>query len=256
MWIWTWSSLTFRSWASSDSYAFRRAFGLFRRALALRRTHSSSWSMVRWRRALLTGLLLEALALLLEPAGVVALVGDAAAAVELEDPAGDVVEEVAIVGDGHDRPLVVAQMALEPRHRLGVEVVGGLVEQEQVGLGEEQAGEGDAPLLAAGEVLDGCIGRGRAQRVHGDLERGVEVPAVGGVDLLLHAGELVRSLLGVVHRELVEAVEQVLDLGDAVLDVAADVLGRGRGGAPARAGRRWRRARAAPGRRTRCHGRP
>ena len=43
-------------------------------------------------------------ALLLEPAGVVALVGNPAAAVELEDPAGDVVEEVAIVGDRDDVP--------------------------------------------------------------------------------------------------------------------------------------------------------
>src|SRR5262249_30521769 len=46
-------------------------------------------------RGLLLLLELEALLLLLEPRGVVALVRDAAAAVELEDPAGDVVEEVA-----------------------------------------------------------------------------------------------------------------------------------------------------------------
>jgi hypothetical protein len=46
------------------------------------------------------------LALLLQPLGcfctsqgVVALVGNALAAVELQDPAGDVVEEVAVVGD-------------------------------------------------------------------------------------------------------------------------------------------------------------
>ena len=41
--------------------------------------------------------------LLLEPRGVVALEGDAVAAVELEDPAGDVVEEVAVVGDRERR---------------------------------------------------------------------------------------------------------------------------------------------------------
>src|SRR5947209_728057 len=44
-------------------------------------------------RALLTGLLLEAPPLLLEPPRVVALVRNAPAAIELEDPAGDVVEE-------------------------------------------------------------------------------------------------------------------------------------------------------------------
>ena len=41
--------------------------------------------------------------LLLEPAGVVALIRNAVAAIELEDPAGDVVEEVAVVGDRDDR---------------------------------------------------------------------------------------------------------------------------------------------------------
>src|SRR5690606_38455105 len=56
-------------------------------------------------RTLPRGLLLllerEPLLLLLEPRRVVALPRDAVASVELEDPAGDVVEEVAVVGDRH-----------------------------------------------------------------------------------------------------------------------------------------------------------
>ena len=78
--------------------------------------------------------------LLLEPRRVVALPGDARAPVELEDPAGHVVEEVAVVGDGHHRARVVLQGPLQPGHRLGVEVVGGLVEQQEVGLGRAAAG--------------------------------------------------------------------------------------------------------------------
>jgi hypothetical protein len=53
----------------------------------------------------LARLLFEPLGLLFQPGGVVALVGDAAAAVELEDPAGDVVEEIAVVGDDQEVPL-------------------------------------------------------------------------------------------------------------------------------------------------------
>jgi hypothetical protein len=49
--------------------------------------------------------LFQPLGLLLQPRGIVALVGDAAAAVELEDPAGDVVEEIAVVGDDQEVPL-------------------------------------------------------------------------------------------------------------------------------------------------------
>ena len=97
------------------------------------------------------GLLLlgEARALLLEPRGVVALPRNAGATIELENPAGHVVEEVAIVRHRHHRARIFLEEALEPRHRLGVEVVGGLVEQQQVG-----------PLTAAA----GTARRGDARR--------------------------------------------------------------------------------------------
>ena len=45
-------------------------------------------------------------------------------------------------------------MLLEPEHRLGVEVVGGLVEQEQVGLLQQQLAQGDATTLTTGEHGD------------------------------------------------------------------------------------------------------
>ena len=81
------------------------------------------------------------------------------AAVELEDPARDVVEEVAIVGDRDDGALVLLEVALEPRDRLGVEVVGRLVEEQQVGRREQQPAQRDAPALATGEL--GYVGVGR-----------------------------------------------------------------------------------------------
>ena len=71
--------------------------------------------------------------LLFEPSGVVAFEGHALAVVQLEDPAGDVVEEVPVVGDRHDGAFVVGEEPLDPGDRFGVEVVGGLVEQQQVG---------------------------------------------------------------------------------------------------------------------------
>ena len=159
-------------------------------------------------RGVLALLLREARLLLLEPARVVALERQAVAAVELEDPARDVVEEVAIVGDGHDGALVLLEVALEPGDRLGVEVVGRLVEQQQVGRAQQQPAERDAAALAAGELGDVGVGGREPQRVHRRVELGVEVPGVGGVDPLLQARELVGGLVGVVGGELVEAVEQ------------------------------------------------
>ena len=46
------------------------------------------------------------------------------------------------MGDGDDRALILLQVLLQPVDALGVEVVGGLVEQEHVGLGQEQAAQG------------------------------------------------------------------------------------------------------------------
>jgi hypothetical protein len=86
---------------------------------------------------------------LLEPRRVVPFPRDSGAAIELEDPPGDVVEEIPVVGDGDDGAGVVLEKAFEPGDRLGVEMVRGLVEQQEVGRLQEQPAERDAAALAA-----------------------------------------------------------------------------------------------------------
>ena len=136
---------------------------------------------------------LQAGLLLLQVGRVVALVGVGAAAVELEDPLGDVVHEVAVVGHGDDGAVVGREVLLEPQHRLGVEVVGGLVEQQQVGLLQQQLAQRDAAALTTGEHGDVGVRRRAAQGVHRLLELGVEVPRVGGVDRLLELAHLLHQ---------------------------------------------------------------
>ena len=199
---------------------------------------------MRWRALVALLLAGEALLLLLEPRRVVALERDAAAAVELEDPLGDVVEEVAVVGDGDDGAGVLLQEPLQPLDALGVEVVGRLVEQQQVGPAQQQAAQRDAATLATRQRGDvGVVGRA-AQRVHGDLDVALEAPRVGGGDLVLELG-LQRADLVVVgvgvgpHRHhFVVAIDDRLHRGDAVHDVALDVLGRIELAAPGRGSRR------------------
>src|SRR5205823_7048410 len=65
-------------------------------------------------RDLLARLDLEALLLLLEPARVVSLPRDAVAAVELEDPAGGVIEEVAVVRHRHHGAGKALEELLQP----------------------------------------------------------------------------------------------------------------------------------------------
>ena len=112
-------------------------------------------------------------------------------------------------------------------------MVGGLVEQQHVGLGKQQPAQRDAAALAARELADVGVPGRQAQRVCGDLQRAVELPAARGIDGVLELalfGEKVVHLLvvhrlGELHADFVEAVEQALDVTDAVLDVAANVLG-------------------------------
>ena len=75
---------------------------------------------------------LQALLLLVEPRRVVPFPGNTRAAVELENPAGHIVEEIAIVRHGDDGARVVLEKALEPGDRFGVEVVGRLIEEQQI----------------------------------------------------------------------------------------------------------------------------
>ena len=68
--------------------------------------------------------------LLLEPPGVVALVGPAKSSVELQNPLRHVIQEVSVVGHGDDGSVVLLKVPLQPRDRLRVEVVGGLIEEQ------------------------------------------------------------------------------------------------------------------------------
>ena len=161
--------------------------------------------------------------------GVVALVGIKVAAVDLADPLGNVVQEVAIVCDGKHRALVVVQEVLEPQDRLGVQVVGGLIEQQQVGSLEQQLAQGHATALAAGKHIDRHVRIGQLQGIHSLAELGIDIPAIGGIDFVLelaHFGhEGIHVAVRVAHllADLIEAI----DLGDHVAKCHAHVLDDG-----------------------------
>ncbi len=144
-------------------------------------------------------------------------------AVELEDPAGHVIQEVPVVRDGDDRARVLLQMLLEPLHALGVQVVRRLVEQQQVRLGQQQPAQRHPALLAAGKHADLGVRRWAAQGVHRLLKLALQVPRVPVVKLLLQLAHLIEQVVGVVRRhllgDLVVPVEQRLGLRDAFLDV-------------------------------------
>ena len=136
--------------------------------------------------------------------------------------------------DGDDRALVLVQEVLEPGDRLGVEMVGRLVEQQQVRRLQQQPAQRDATALAARELRDVRVRRRQPQRVHRVLELRVEIPGAGGLDRVLHLGLLLedlvhllgRQLLAELRVDLVEARQQRAHWRDALLDVAEHGLRR------------------------------
>ena len=54
------------------------------------------------------------------------------------------------MGDDQNRARIVAQMAFKPGDALRVEMVGRFVEQQQLGLLQQELAERDAAALAAG----------------------------------------------------------------------------------------------------------
>ncbi len=133
-----------------------------------------------------------------EVAGIATLVYVGRPAIELEDPRRHPVENVAIMGDDDQPTLERSQLGLQPVDRIHVEMVGGLVQDEQVRVGDQRPGQGDPLLLAAREF------RGRSIQHVAEtepIERRFSPPALpDGVShaSLRELGDLVESR----HRDL------------------------------------------------------
>ena len=69
----------------------------------------------------------------------------------MQDGIDRAVEQIAVVADDDQGARIAREMILEPERAFEIEIVGRLVEQEQIGLGEQRRGERDAHAPAAGE---------------------------------------------------------------------------------------------------------
>ena len=144
----------------------------------------------------------------------------------MQDRVDRVVEQVAVMADDEHGVRIAREVVLQPQRAFEVEIVGRLVEQQQVGLGEQHRGERDAHAPAAGEL------RGRALlRARVEAEAGED----GG-------GARRRGMR-------VDVGEPRLDFGDAVRVGRGLCLGQQRARARGRPRARSRSARSGPARR-------
>ena len=113
-------------------------------------------------------------------------------------------------------------------------MVGRLVEQQQIGPLQEKPAQCYPAPLAARQIGDLGVARRAAQRVHRDLYGAVEVPGSRLLDLFLQFALLgdqrihfgFREVFGKPRADRLETVEQCLGLGEALDDIAKDVLCR------------------------------
>ncbi len=80
-----------------------------------------------------------------------------AAIPDLDDLVDGHVQEIAVVRNQHESERVVAKIFFQPVARFEVEVIGRLVEQQQIRLFEQQLGQRDAHLPAAGKFLGSAM---------------------------------------------------------------------------------------------------
>ncbi len=110
------------------------------------------------------------------------------------------VEKIPVVGDEDVAIGVVVEIILEPIAGFEVKVVGGLVQQQQAGLLQQQLGQGDAHLPATGKFLclPGPVMLAEAQATQYRAHLRIECIAVVGAKVGVEEGEAVRgrSVLG------------------------------------------------------------
>ena len=155
------------------------------------------------------------------------------ATIEFKNPASHMVEEITVMGNCYDCALVLLEMGFEPLYRLGVEVVGRLVEQKHVRLLQQQTAKGDAAPLTSGKIGDNCVGRRALESIHGTLELGVYLPA-STVVYLLHQFALTGEKRGhlIIRERLAQLLADGIELGKGVhhvLDALPDDFENGLG---------------------------
>ena len=113
---------------------------------------------------------------------------------QMQNGVDRIVEELAVVADNQGGMRIFLQTRFEPERALEIEIIGRLVEQQQIGLGEQCRGKRDPHAPAAGELRHRPreIVIGKAEP--GQDFRGAGRRAIGidGVEPLIDLGKLLR----------------------------------------------------------------
>ena len=111
-------------------------------------------------------------------ASIAAVAAAQGAAVEPPGPGRETGQEAAVVADDDERAAERREALFQPFDGRQVEMVGGFVQQQHLGLGHQRLGQRDAADLATGEAL------GRPLRLHGKIGQQDVGAVAGGIGTL------------------------------------------------------------------------
>ena len=155
----------------------------------------------------------------------------------MQDGIDGIVEQVAVMADHDHGARIARQVILEPERAFEIEIVGRLVEQQEIGLREQNRRERDAHAPAAGEFRAGPLLRGLREAKAGQ-DRGRARGRRIGVDIhepRLDLGDAMRIVLGFRLRQKMRALgiglehdfDQRLGTGRCFLRQAPEGVARG-----------------------------
>ena len=149
-----------------------------------------------------------------EKVGVTALIAVELPVGKLHDPGGNPVKKTAVVGDEKTAAAVIGEEVFDPLHRADVEMVGRLVEQQQVGFGHDRPRQRNPALFAAGEGAAEPVPVGETEFFQHEIELVVEVPAVVQHQLMVDGG-----VFGRVDRKGFKFVLEFPEPGEPLRDI-------------------------------------
>ena len=143
-------------------------------------------------------LLLHALRFLLKPGRIVALPRNTLTAVEFENPACHIVEEVTVVCYCNNCAFVLSKVLLQPVNAFCIKVVGRLVEQQYIRLLQQQATKCHTTAFATTQRFDLLVGTWTTKRIHSTFQFAIQVPCIGAVDDVLQLALTGKELIHLV----------------------------------------------------------
>ena len=122
---------------------------------------------------------------------------------QMQDMVDNIVQQIALMADDEDSCAIILEEILQPQGRLEVEMVGGLIEQQQVGRREQQRTQRDAHLPAARIAVEWALLHLLVKPQSDEYAPGPRRRAVGvdGDQPVVHIAEPVRVFAGLAFGE-------------------------------------------------------